>query len=193
MASTTVYGHTEAWALATTIASTEPRYTGLELRPQFGLVPIGRCPQTGLLEFAHLRSGCPPQRDPITGELSTDADSALVLVLMPGDEVTDSEPCLAAKHPLTQTQWSRLARSTATAPRLQTVTEVLAHFGLRLPYESEWRHLRDRGQASSDINAAWEVCASRRAMRHGSVALPEVATIDFAAIKLRPMRSLQAH
>ena len=40
-----------------------PQYAGLRVSPQLGLIPIGRAPESGLWEFAHLRSGAPAVRD----------------------------------------------------------------------------------------------------------------------------------
>ncbi len=60
-----------------------PRYSGLDLRPQRGLVPLGPDPLSGLWEFAHVQSGCVPVRG-TDGGLVIDGDSAIVLVLVPG-------------------------------------------------------------------------------------------------------------
>ena len=76
-----------AWARA--IASIEnetecPKYRGLKLTPQLGLVPIGRDAQSGLWEFAHLQTGSIPDRDS-NGKLIVTEDTGLVFVLIPGD------------------------------------------------------------------------------------------------------------
>ncbi len=81
-----------AWAAA--IASiSDPHecslYGGLLIKPQVGLLPLGRDPQSGLWEFWHIQTGARPQENPqwpqgavnrwtITGE------TGLVLVLIPG-------------------------------------------------------------------------------------------------------------
>ncbi|MHC4141626.1 MAG: serine/threonine-protein kinase [Planctomycetota bacterium] len=44
-----------------------PQYRGLRIEPQVGLVPVGQDPDSGLFEFAHLQTGEPPARDPVTG------------------------------------------------------------------------------------------------------------------------------
>ena len=62
----------------------EPRYGGLDLRPQRGLVPLGADPRSGLQEFAHLPSGDVPQRDARGGRLLLTPASGIVLVLIPG-------------------------------------------------------------------------------------------------------------
>ncbi len=46
-----------------------PAYGGLVIRPQLGLVPVGRDPTSGLWEFAHVLSGSAPARDPTTNDL----------------------------------------------------------------------------------------------------------------------------
>jgi len=65
-------------------AGEEGPYRGLALRPRRGLVPLGPDPDSGLFEFALLASGDPPERDPGTGRLRIDDDTAIVLVLLPG-------------------------------------------------------------------------------------------------------------
>ena len=60
-----------------------PLYEGLEIEPQIGLVPLGRDPDSGLWEFAHVESGEIPERSS-DGKLILREESALVLVLIPG-------------------------------------------------------------------------------------------------------------
>ncbi|MEZ6014937.1 MAG: bifunctional serine/threonine-protein kinase/formylglycine-generating enzyme family protein [Planctomycetota bacterium] len=59
-------------------------YVGLTLQPQLGLLPLGRDPVSGLLEFADLMTGEAPHRDPATGALRCELGAALVFVLLPG-------------------------------------------------------------------------------------------------------------
>ncbi len=109
-----------------------PRYHGLVIEPQFGLLPLG-CNAEGLWEFAYLLTGEEPV--PPRGVLATRPEDALVFVLLPGgtfqmgaqaerpdgknfdpnaqrDEspVTDIElaPFLLSKYELTQAQWLRI-------------------------------------------------------------------------------------
>ncbi len=76
-----------AWAETIAAVRADARYGGLELRPQTGLVPLGRDPCSGLFEFAHLQSGESAKRDPETGCLSIDEHTGIVLVLIPGGAV----------------------------------------------------------------------------------------------------------
>ncbi len=114
-----------------------PRYGGLEIRPQHGLLPIGRDPASGLWEFAHLETGEAPERG-AQGKLETKDDTGLVFVLIPGgtfqmgaqktdptgahydpeanpDEVpvhaVTLAPFFLSKFAMTQGQWSRFAGS----------------------------------------------------------------------------------
>ena len=64
-------------------ASDCPLYRGLQIRPQLGLLPIGRDPDSGLWEFAHVQSGAVPKRDK-QGELIFTGETCVVLVLLPG-------------------------------------------------------------------------------------------------------------
>lgn len=111
-----------------------PAYRGFELAPQLGLVPIGRDPDSGLWEFAHVLSGEVPERGS-DGRLRIDEGSAIVLVLIPGGTLlrgsqnTDSsaanfdpwseanaagpdevelEPFFLSKYELTLAQWLRV-------------------------------------------------------------------------------------
>jgi serine/threonine protein kinase/formylglycine-generating enzyme required for sulfatase activity len=68
-----------------------PLYNGLRIRPQFGLVPIGRNPQSGLWEFMDLGT-CADTTTPMParrsdGGLHYDAEHGVVFVLLPGGEV----------------------------------------------------------------------------------------------------------
>jgi serine/threonine protein kinase/formylglycine-generating enzyme required for sulfatase activity len=106
----------------------------LDLAPQMGLVPIGRDPDSGRWEFAHLLTGEVPARD-AQGRLEFDERSGVVLVLFdrdgfwrgaqaqdPGGQNFDPQavsneqpvrevelsPFLLSKYELTQAQWLRL-------------------------------------------------------------------------------------
>lgn len=124
----------DLWRAATEAIRTSPRYGGLELGPQEGLVPLGPSPSSGLWEFWHPASGARPQRDPATGELLPTAQSGLVFVLLPGGTFTmgaqsqDPDaprydpaaapdetphevtlaPFFLSKYEMTQGQWARL-------------------------------------------------------------------------------------
>ncbi len=87
----TVDAHAKAWAdarAAIADVETAPWYGGLRLDPIVGLIPLGPDPHSGLWEFAHLASGPPVRRDPESGALFRDDATGLVLVLIPGGEVT---------------------------------------------------------------------------------------------------------
>jgi formylglycine-generating enzyme required for sulfatase activity/serine/threonine protein kinase len=112
---------------------TNAAYSGLEIAPQLGLVPIGADPASGLFEFAHLETGAPAERD-AHGKLVMRPETGLVFVLLPGgtfqlgasrDESSpnhDAEadrneqpvgdvtlrPFLLSKFEMTQAQWKRV-------------------------------------------------------------------------------------
>jgi serine/threonine protein kinase/formylglycine-generating enzyme required for sulfatase activity len=60
-----------------------PEYDGLKIEPITGLVPIGRDPDCGLWEFAHLQTGDVPRRNE-QGRLVLTEGTGLVFVLIPG-------------------------------------------------------------------------------------------------------------
>jgi len=132
----------DAWRRASASIADEqacPRYRGLKITPQVGLVPLGRDPASGLWEFAHLLSGPPPHRK-ADGSLVTTEESGMVLVLLPGGRFNmgahppnetrrigdpnvdpaatpqeapvhqvDIEPFFVARCEMTQAQWLRFA------------------------------------------------------------------------------------
>lgn len=132
------------WLAAIERIRANPRYRGLVLAPQLGLVPLGPDPDSTLEEFAHVPSGAVPTRD-ATGRLRPFADSAIVLVLIPGghavlgaeprppgegregnlDDSADSsmgpsyaidlQPFFLGKYELTQAQWQRHCGSQPSA------------------------------------------------------------------------------
>ena len=81
---------TARWAEAIASVSNAvecPRYGGLRINPQLGLLPIGRDPDSDLWEFAHLQTGEPAQRG-ADGKLNLEEDTGLVFVLLPGGAFT---------------------------------------------------------------------------------------------------------
>jgi len=118
-----------------------PRYEGLEIEPQLGLVPLRLNPDSGLYEFWHLPTGDRPELDD-RGRPRPSAKSGLVLVLIPGGEFwmgaqSDDplgrnydpaaepeespphrvrlDPFLLSKYELTQGQWQRLTGTNPSA------------------------------------------------------------------------------
>ncbi|HVS11813.1 MAG TPA: SUMF1/EgtB/PvdO family nonheme iron enzyme, partial [Planctomycetota bacterium] len=76
----------ERWAEA--IASIRdrarcPKYDGLVIAPQVGLLPIGQDPASGLWEFAHIETGVPAERG-ADGKLLVKEETGLVFLLIPG-------------------------------------------------------------------------------------------------------------
>ena len=121
------------WQEAIVSCRADARYQGFELRPQLGLVPVGRDPRSKLLEFAHLQSGRVPTRGD-DGRLELAEDTAIVLVLLPAGTFVmgaDTDPAsphhdphaspdegpahdvtlapfFLSKYEMTQAQWVRL-------------------------------------------------------------------------------------
>jgi serine/threonine protein kinase/formylglycine-generating enzyme required for sulfatase activity len=130
-----------AWAEAQRSIADEaecPAYGGMELTPQWGLLPIGQDPRSRLWEFAHYQSGSPAPREEGSGTLELTEDSGIVFVLVPAgsfwmgaqsSEVDGQnydpaagpeegpvhevslDAFFLAKHEVTQAQWSRVAYS----------------------------------------------------------------------------------
>ncbi|MBU0755486.1 MAG: protein kinase, partial [Planctomycetes bacterium] len=90
--------HRETWDQA--IASIrEAGYDGLKIEAQLGFVPLGRDPDSGLWEFAHLQTGTIPVRGP-DGKLRIDEETGLVFVLIPGGAFDMGSRLPSEDHPL---------------------------------------------------------------------------------------------
>jgi serine/threonine protein kinase/formylglycine-generating enzyme required for sulfatase activity len=121
------------WEEAIAAIAVSPKYGGLRLAPQVGLLPIGPDPESGLWEFAHLQTGDPAERG-ANGRLAVTESMGLVFVLIPGGaflmgaqstDPTESNydpearanespvkevtlaPCFLSKFEMTQAQWLR--------------------------------------------------------------------------------------
>jgi formylglycine-generating enzyme required for sulfatase activity len=70
------------WDEAIASIKRSPKYGGLELTPQLGLVPLGEDPDSRLWEFAHVQSGDIPKRGE-NGELNRGESMSIVFVLIP--------------------------------------------------------------------------------------------------------------
>ncbi len=94
------------WQRAAERVAAHLQFDGMALRPQAGLVPLGRDPDSQLEEFLVHGTGAPVLRA-ANGRLGLRDDSAVVLVLVPGgsfsmgasDEELDARVSRAAEHP----------------------------------------------------------------------------------------------
>lgn len=91
----TIVDESAAWQAVATRVLGNPRYQGLRLEPQLGLVPIGPDPASGLEEFWLPRTGERPKRGPDKQFVVTET-TGVVLVLLPGGSATIGSP---AKDP----------------------------------------------------------------------------------------------
>jgi formylglycine-generating enzyme required for sulfatase activity len=128
-----IEAHAERWRLAAaSIADLgrSPKYGGLPVAPQLGLVPLGQNPATGLWEFAEVISGSLPETDGRVASFTLEESNGVVLVLLPGgpfrmgspeaearhapDEVLHDvrmKPFFVGKYEVTQAQWERVMGS----------------------------------------------------------------------------------
>jgi formylglycine-generating enzyme required for sulfatase activity len=87
----TIGKHESRWANAIRSIADEnecPKYGGLKITPQLGLIPIAKDPDSGLWEFSHLQT-TEPGTDPIprrgaNRRLVVTGSTGLVFVLLPG-------------------------------------------------------------------------------------------------------------
>ncbi|MHC5109253.1 MAG: protein kinase domain-containing protein, partial [Planctomycetota bacterium] len=175
-------------------------YDGLRLKPQLGLVPLRRDPQSGLWEFWHIQSGARPEPNPdpeaVNAWVLTE-ETGLVFVLIPGGSFwmgaqkedpagrnydpqaeandgpvheIDLDPFLISKYEMTQSQWERF---TGTNPS---------------NYDSSWSW---KGQPPADgpihVNKPWNPVEQvswtdcQEVLGRLSLVLPTEAQWEYAA------------
>jgi serine/threonine protein kinase/formylglycine-generating enzyme required for sulfatase activity len=172
------------WDATIEAIAASPRYGGLKLVPQLGLVPLGPDPGSGLFEFAHLGSGEIPARDAATRRLVFAEDSAIVLVLIPGGtfrmgaqkadangpnfdpQAEDNlgpvhevklSPHFLGKHEVTQAQWERMTgeRPSSYGPGDEFGGKKVTHPVERVSWEDCARWL-GRWNLALPTEAQWE-------------------------------------
>ena len=142
-------------------------YGGLRIVPQVGLHPL-RINDFGYAEFAHVASGTAPRWNATTGRYESNAETGIVLVLLPGGtfrmgsppnerDRTDRErlhlvtlgPFFIGRHEVTQSQWRRILGSNPSTlelgPRhpVETISwhdasRFCRRSDLELPTEAQW-------------------------------------------------------
>lgn len=157
----------DLWREATAATRAHPAYQGLELSPQYGLIPLGPDPASGLQEFALRQTGTIPKRSP-DGTLELTGATALVLVLVPPEGAVPA--FFISKYEMTQGQWRRIttrnpsfhaagARSAGGHPiternpienvDIDSCRNVLAALDLTLPRTAWWEHAARGGTRST--------------------------------------------
>jgi formylglycine-generating enzyme required for sulfatase activity/serine/threonine protein kinase len=181
------------WEEAVAAVARNPKYRGLRLSPQLGLLPIGEDPSSHLWEFSLLATGDPPERGD-DGKLALREETGIVLVLIPGGtflmgvqkddptgpnydalavsdespphEVTLS-PYFISKYEMTQGQWERF---TGRNP---------SHYGLE-GWSKAWNRERKAWTALHPVEqVTWTQCME--VTRRLGLSLPSEAQWENAA------------
>jgi len=167
----------ERWRAATAAIRASPHYRGLELAPQFGLLPLGPDPDSGLWEFAHLASGEPPARGP-DGRLEPRPENGLVLVLLPGGTFE-----MGAQIDPLRPNYDPDARSTETPVHERSVPPAfLSKYEMT---KAQWLRLEGGEPPREDFqllpveNVSWLRC--REACWRVGLRLPDEALWEYAA------------
>jgi len=176
----------ERWSEAIVAIASSPKYGGLQLKAQLGLLPISADPDSGLWEFAHLQTGDEAERG-ADGKLVLRDGMGLVFVLIPGGKFwmgaqkidpagqnydpqegsnegpvheVELSPYFLSKYEMTQGQWSRIA---ANNPSYYQPPGGLAPSLLHPVEQVSWTmcfELLERLGLSLPSEAQWE-CGAR--------------------------------
>ncbi|MCE9595643.1 MAG: SUMF1/EgtB/PvdO family nonheme iron enzyme [Planctomycetes bacterium] len=169
------------WKEACAAIAQSPRYGGLEILPQLGLLPLGENAASGLWEFWHVQTGERPPHDE-RGGFGADERSGIVLVLLPGgafemgspDGEADRQPeegpvntvelapFFVSKFEVTQAQWQHI---TGLNPSAFTPTTEFKGVKLSLAHPVEAVSFADcgawlgRASLTFPTEAQWEYAA----------------------------------
>jgi serine/threonine protein kinase/formylglycine-generating enzyme required for sulfatase activity len=168
----TVDAHRESWERVARAVAADPRFRGIELKPQPGLVPLGPDPESKLEEFLHLftHEGELPERD-ASGRLELRENCGVILVLVPGGELSmgaqkddpdaaNYDPLaiselespvqrvrldafLISKYEMTQAQWIRGARENPSQYAIGREPAGIRVTGLHPVEGMSWQAARD--------------------------------------------------
>jgi formylglycine-generating enzyme required for sulfatase activity/predicted Ser/Thr protein kinase len=200
------------WDSAATRVLADPRFSGFQLRPQFGLIPIGPDKTSGLEEFLHLEThaGEIPRRG-ADGSIPFLPTTGIILVLCPGGAVfhgaqkadpsgknfdpnarddrfespverIEIEPFLASKYEMTQEQWMRAGGRNTSVYAVPFESGVGRHEA-KYPAESMIWEYANSACAALDLSLPTEVQWEHAA--RGGTSTPYVFGIDKGSLRGR--------
>ncbi|RKY20162.1 MAG: hypothetical protein DRQ55_08640, partial [Planctomycetota bacterium] len=183
----------DAWVAARAAIAASPRYAGLDLPPQWGLVPWRVDPDSGLWEFWLAGSGAPPSSDAPDGDdragrMLVDDASALVFVLLPGGEAQvgaqAQDPSAPGYDELAFADEQPVGSATL-APFFLAKTELTQGQWLRLTGASP-SHYRPGTNSDFELTLAHPVeqvsyAEASEVLRRSALVLPTEARWEYAA------------
>ena len=148
LAAKSIDDHPAEWTTAITSIADEqqcPLYKGLQIKPQVGLVPLGRN-SAGLWEFWHMLSGARPEPAQ-AGGYAMSVETGIVLILVPGgtypigaQDTDENKPNYSAPPPLDKKgnlPW-KLRRDEQPVLEMELAPFLLSKYELS---QSQWRRL----------------------------------------------------
>ncbi len=133
------------WAAAIEDIAQIPAYSGLRIRPQLGLLPLERDPQSGLWEFWSVATGEEPVREPETRRWNILPETGLVFVLLPASRTAVGSKPLTVIDPETGDRPTAWARFFELAPGSSDWGQ---------PYHDPGRDSREPEQFFEDVDLA---------------------------------------
>ncbi len=196
----TIEKYKAKWDAAIAAIKAEPKYGGLEITEQLGLIPIEPDPDSGLWEFAHLQTTTPgvdpiPKRD-ARKRLIITKDTGLIFVLLPGgtfrmgaqrrdptdDTMSDSDPNIDPEAQDTESPVHEVTLDAFFVSKYEMTQGQWLRIAGRNPSSYTSDTWSDVGLTNPVEQVSWEDCAGSSGwLTRLGLRLPTEAQWEYAA------------